>query len=171
MNHSLHALWIAIKLTVSGIVLLPVIAAAAHVASGGAASLGMIAALFIFGMLGLAPWLLPKWLARTLNNEDDLEHQPLTVFFREAVLRTVEGWIWMATTVAYLFAAALYMLGLPFVSVPNDARWVIISVFLGWPIISFIVFARLGSPHYTTRIFSTCCVAVFSLFGFWMVFT
>ena len=92
--------WIAIKLVLSGILLLPLVAAVSDLLYGNSNPLDMLPVALFFGLLAVAPWVLPKWLSPALISENDLEHQPLPVFFRQAVLRTVEGWIWAATTAA-----------------------------------------------------------------------
>lgn len=168
-NH-VRPFWIAIKLFLSGILLLPLVAAVSDLLYGDSNPLDMLPVALFFGLLAVAPWVLPKWLSPALISENDLEHQPLPVFFRQAVLRTVEGWIWAATTAAYL-SAALYLLWPVPVVGRHELPWANILVFALWPILSFIVFVVLCSPHYTSSIFSTVFVAIFSLVGFWLLLT
>ena len=168
MINVIRPLWIIVKLCLSGVLLIPGIVAVRELLNGGPISLGGVAVLFASLLLALAPWFLPKWLSPVLAKENHIERQPLNVFFKEAVFRTVEGWIWLATTAAYVLGAMLFVVS-PDVIDRGGLQSGNVAVFLVWPILSFIVFVATCSPNYTSSVFSTGFVTVFSLIGFWMV--
>ncbi|MEE9339042.1 MAG: hypothetical protein V3U87_13265 [Methylococcaceae bacterium] len=79
-----------------------------------------------------------------LELKTDLAREPFSVFFREAILRTPQGLVFLAGAVTYLVLASLSCLSLHLIGLPEGSLTIHLVLFLGWTIISFVVFVGIS---------------------------
>ena len=97
---------------------------------------------------------------------EDLESRPLGQFFRHAVLRTAEGRIWLASSLAYAALALDGLVKAEAVMPRPELQWGFVLVALLWPVVSFVAFLMACSPHYKTTLSGVVVSGAFSFAGF-----
>ena len=77
--------------------------------------------------------------------------QPLGVFFREQVAKSLEGRVLIAGSIASLLAAAASMVWpgiLPYRRAPEALA----VLFAMWPLLAFVLYVRICGPNYTSSV-------------------
>lgn len=120
---------------------------------GLALMLFMAALLFFFARTLWRGALLERGLAQGRLTEG-WEGEPLGTFFTAVVARTIEGWIFMAGTLACALVALLGLLW-PAVLGMDAAGGKGAAVLFGmWPVLAFVIYVRICGPRYETTFFT-----------------
>lgn len=90
----------------------------------------------------------------------DLAREPFSVFFKEAVLRTPQGLIFLAGTIFYLVLAALSCINLSLVGLPEGSLSIHLTLFVLWPILLFVVFVSISSSDFHPSWVDTIIIAI-----------
>ena len=100
----------------------------------------------------------------------DIEQQPIKIFIREAMLRTPQGLVVLASFIVNWVLVLLTILtNLTFI-LPESGPALIYVVIFPWPFIVFLIFVQLSSPHYYASMSTTLISAGIAVMPYWWLY-
>lgn len=100
----------------------------------------------------------------------DIEKQPISVFIREAVLKTPQGWVLAASFIINWLIVLLVSVTSSSIFVPESGVTSIYLLFLPWPFVVLTIFVKASSPHYNSSIWATFLTLWIAGVPYWCVY-
>lgn len=101
----------------------------------------------------------------------DLERQPIQIFIREALMKTPQGLVVIASFVIYWILSVGVMVFPEYLLADVGLRTGALILFIPWPFVSLMINLKLSSPNYTSSMSSLLIIGFFSLLPLWWVYT
>lgn len=87
--------------------------------------------------------------------------QPVSIFFREQVAKSIEGRILIAGSIAYLVMLVAVSLAPNVVLIEKHRATTTATLFGMWPVLAFVGYVKVCGPQYVTNVFTV--VATFAI--------
>ena len=97
-------------------------------------------------------------------------HVHFGAFIRGPLMRTLEGWIYLAGSLCSLMFAGIAWLDSSFLGLDPNRSAVHTILFGVWPIVSFVLYVKFNAPRFHTGALSVCLTLVAVGFPYYMVF-
>lgn len=100
----------------------------------------------------------------------DIENQPINMFLREALLRTPQGWLVVASFILNWVLVGLVAFTELSSIVPSSGPVLIYILALPWPLAVLLAFVMSSPPHYKASLFSTIFTAGVAIAPYWWLY-